>query len=70
MILVTSGAARSDGFTRYAAFPGPSYGGCPGGCPMGMSSNGRIFTGAEMILPGVRNTLSTWGTVISSPLPR
>ena len=70
VIEATQGAAPEDGFTCYAAFVGPNYGGCRwGDYSMGVFSNGRVFMGAEMIPQGYRDTLTNWGTYIWSAPP-
>jgi hypothetical protein len=60
---VTLGAARSDGFTCYAVLMGPNHGPPLGGYSMETFSNRRVFTGAAVILRGIRNTLPDRGTV-------
>jgi hypothetical protein len=66
----TQGAAPSDGFTCYAAFVGPDYGGCRwGDYSMGVYANGRVYMAAEMIPPGYRDILTNWGTYIWSAPP-
>jgi hypothetical protein len=48
--IATPGAAPEDGFTCYAAFVGPHYGGCRwGDYSMGVAMGNRIFMAAEMI---------------------
>jgi hypothetical protein len=70
VIEATQGAAPEDGFTCYAAFVGPNYGGCRwGDYSMGVFSNGRVFMAAEMIPQGFRDTLTNWGTYIWSAPP-
>jgi hypothetical protein len=70
VILVTSGAARSDGFTCYAAFDGAELRGCcRGSYSTGVFSSGRTFMGAEMILQGIGNTLPNGGIFIYSAPP-
>jgi hypothetical protein len=70
VIEATQGVAPSDGFTCYAAFVGPAYGGCRwGDYSMGVYSNGRVYMGAEMIPPGYRDLLTNWGTYIWSAPP-
>jgi hypothetical protein len=72
VILATSGSAPEDGFTCYAAFVGPNFGGCRwGDYSAGAVSNGRVFMASEMIPQGFRSTLGNWGTFIySAPPPR
>ena len=69
--IATPGTAPEDGFTCYAAFVGPNYGGCRwGDYSMGVAMGNRIFMGAEMIPPTYRDELSNWGTFIySAPVP-
>ena len=68
--MATTGAAPEDGFTCYAAFVGPNYGGCRwGDYSMGVVSNGRVFMAAEMVPQGFRDTLTNWGTYIWSAPP-
>jgi hypothetical protein len=70
VILATSGAAPEDGFTCYAAFVGPSYGGCRwGDYSMGVVMNGRVYMAAEMVPQGYRDLLTNWGTYIWSAPP-
>jgi hypothetical protein len=69
--IATPGTAPEDGFTCYAAFVGPNYGGCRwGDYSMGVAMGNRIFMGAEMIPPTYRDEISNWGTFIySAPVP-
>jgi hypothetical protein len=68
--LATTGTAPEDGFTCYAAFVGPAYGGCRwGDYSMGVFSDGRVFMGAEMIPQAFRDEISNWGTYIWSAPP-
>jgi len=70
VIVATAGAAPEDGFTCYAAFVGPFYGGCRwGDYSMGVVMAGRIFMATEMIPQGFRDTLTNWGTYIWSAPP-
>jgi len=70
VIVATSGADPDDGFTCYAAFVGPSYGGCRwGDYSMGVVMGGRVYMAAEMIPAGYRDTLTNWGTYIWSAPP-
>jgi hypothetical protein len=70
VIVATAGAAPDDGFTCYAAFVGPSYGGCRwGDYSMGVVMGNRVYMGAEMIPQGYRDLLSNWGTYIWSAPP-
>ena len=70
VIQAIAGAAPEDGFTCYAAFTGPNYGGCRwGDYSMGVVMNNRVYMGAEMVPPGYRDTLTNWGTYIWSAPP-
>ncbi|MGD0082946.1 MAG: hypothetical protein ABSD78_07080 [Acidimicrobiales bacterium] len=70
VIVATAGADPNDGFTCYAAFVGPKYGGCRwGDYSMGVVMGGRVYMGAEMIPQGYRDTLTNWGTYIWSARP-
>ncbi len=70
VMLATNGAAPEDGFTCYAAYVGPSYGGCRwGDYSMGVAMGQRVFMATEMIPPGFRDTLTNWGTYIWSAPP-
>jgi hypothetical protein len=71
VIAATAGAAPEDGFTCYAAFVGPNYGGCRwGDYSMGAVMNGRVYMSTEMIPQGYRDLLTNWGTYIwSAPAP-
>jgi hypothetical protein len=64
VILATSGSAPEDGFTCYAAFVGPNFGGCRwGDYSAGAVSNGRVFMATEMIPQGFRSTLGNLASV-------
>ncbi len=67
--LAAAGALPEDGFTCYAAFVGPGYGGCRwGDYSMGVAAAGRIFMATEYIPPAARDYYSNWGTYVwSSP---
>jgi hypothetical protein len=71
--IITSqrGAAPEDGFTCYAAFVGPSYGGCRWGDYSAATSVGStIYMATEMIPPQSRDELTNWGTFVwSAPAP-
>ncbi len=69
--IATPGADPEDGFTCYAAFVGPNYGGCRwGDYSMGAAMNGRIYMSTEMIPQAYRDEISNWGTYIwSAPAP-
>ncbi len=70
VMLATNGAAPEDGFTCYAAYVGPSYGGCRwGDYSMGVAMGHRVFMATEMIPSGFRDTLTNWGTYIWSAPP-
>ena len=65
------GADPEDGFTCYAAFVGPNYGGCRWGDYSAAVAVGRtIYMGTEMIPPTSRDYLTNWGTYLwSAPAP-
>lgn len=65
------GTAPEDGFTCYAAFVGPGYGGCRwGDYSMGVAAGGRIIMGAEYVPASSRDFYTNWGTFVwSSPTP-
>jgi hypothetical protein len=69
--IATPGTAPEDGFTCYAAFVGPNYGGCRwGDYSAGAAMNGRIYMATEMIPPTFRDEISNWGTYVwSAPAP-
>ena len=69
--IATPGAAPEDGFTCYAAFVGPAYGGCRwGDYSMGAAMGNRIFMSTEMIPATYRDEISNWGTFVwSAPAP-
>jgi hypothetical protein len=69
--IATPGAGPEDGFTCYAAFVGPGYGGCRwGDYSMGAAMNGRIYMSTEMIPSTYRDEISNWGTYVwSAPAP-
>jgi hypothetical protein len=70
VIVATPGAAPEDGFTCYAAFVGPSYGGCRwGDYSMGVAMGGRLFMATEMVPTAFRDTYTNWGTYIWSAPP-
>jgi hypothetical protein len=70
VIVATPGAAPEDGFTCYAAYVGPSYGGCRwGDYSQGVVMNQRVIMATEMIPSGFRDTLTNWGTYIWSAAP-
>ena len=66
-----AGAAPEDSFTCYAAFVGPSYGGCRwGDYSMGVALGSRVYQATELIPPSGRDYLTNWGTFIwSAPAP-
>ncbi len=65
------GAAPEDGFTCYAAFVGPNYGGCRWGDYSAAVAVGRqIYMATEMIPPTSRDQLTNWGTYVwNAPAP-
>jgi hypothetical protein len=68
--IAQAGAAPDDGFTCYAAWVGPTYGGCRwGDYSMGVASGGSIMLATEIIPPSSRDTLTNWGTYIWSAPP-
>jgi hypothetical protein len=70
VMIAAAGTAPEDGFTCYAAWVGPDYGGCRwGDYSMGVSSGGTIVMATEMIPPSSRDTLTNWGTYIWSAPP-
>ncbi|MHB1582312.1 MAG: hypothetical protein ACYCU7_15170 [Acidimicrobiales bacterium] len=70
VMLATPGAAPEDSFTCYAAFVGPSYGGCRwGDYSMGVAMGQRVFMATEMVPQGYRDILTNWGTYIWSAPP-
>jgi hypothetical protein len=70
VIVASPGAAPEDGFTCYAAYVGPTYGGCRwGDYSMGVVMNQRVIMATEMIPSGFRDTLTNWGTFIWSAPP-
>ena len=71
MRIASPGADPEDGFTCYAAFVGPGYGGCRwGDYSMEAAMNGRIYMSTEMIPQTNRDEISNWGTYAwSAPAP-
>ncbi len=70
VMVASPGTAPEDGFTCYAAFVGPSYGGCRwGDYSMGVVMGTRVFMASEMVPPGYRDTYTNWGTFIWSAPP-
>jgi hypothetical protein len=68
--VATAGAGPEDGFTCYAAFTGPTYGGCRwGDYSMGAVMGNRVYMAAEMVPQGYRDLLTNWGTYIWSAPP-
>jgi hypothetical protein len=68
--IAASGADPDDGFTCYAAYVGPSYGGCRwGDYSMGVAAGHRIYMATEMIPPTSRDYLTNWGTYVWSAPP-
>ncbi len=65
--IASAGVAPEDSFTCYAAFVGPSYGGCRwGDYSMGVASGGSIYLATEMVPPTSRDYLTNWGTYVWS----
>ncbi|HXQ62343.1 MAG TPA: hypothetical protein VN796_08410 [Acidimicrobiales bacterium] len=65
--IASAGVAPEDSFTCYAAFVGPSYGGCRwGDYSMGVASGGRVYMATEMIPSASRDYLTNWGTYVWS----
>ncbi|HXZ99515.1 MAG TPA: hypothetical protein VEK76_04120 [Candidatus Binatia bacterium] len=65
-----AGTAPEDSFTCYAAFVGPSYGGCRwGDYSMGVAMNGRVYLATEVVPPTSRDYLTNWGTYVWSAKP-
>jgi len=67
--LVASGAAPEDGFTCYAAYVGPTYGGCRWGdySYAVVAPNGLVWTATEWVpSASYRDFYTNWGTYISS----
>jgi hypothetical protein len=70
VIVATPGAAPEDGFTCYAAFVGPNYGGCRwGDYSQGAVMGQRVVMATEMVPSGFRDTYTNWGTFIWSAPP-
>lgn len=68
--IAAPGADPDDGFTCYAAYVGPSYGGCRwGDYSMGVAAGNRVYLATEMIPPTSRDYLTNWGTYIWSAPP-
>jgi hypothetical protein len=70
VILVISGAARSDSFTYYAAFAGPNQGAAAGWLLDGNFQQRADIHGRQDGHPGIRNTLPTWAPSSTAPLIR
>ena len=67
--VVAAGSAPEDGFTCYAYYVGPTYGGCRWGdySFAVVAPDGLVWTAAEWIPPASYRDFSTnWGTYISS----
>jgi len=67
--LVAAGSAPEDGFTCYAYFVGPTYGGCRWGdySFAVVAPDGLVWTATEWIPPAsYRDFYTNWGTYISS----
>ena len=70
VIVASPGAVPEDGFTCYAAFVGPTYGGCRwGDYSQGVVMGQRVFMSTEMVPSGFRDTYTNWGTYIWSAPP-
>jgi hypothetical protein len=68
--IASAGVAPEDSFTCYAAFVGPTYGGCRwGDYSMGVASGGSIYLATEMVPPTSRDYLTNWGTYVWSAPP-
>jgi len=68
--IAAAGAGPEDSFTCYAAFVGPSYGGCRwGDYSMGVASGDRVYLGTEMVPQSARDYLTNWGTYVWSAPP-
>jgi hypothetical protein len=68
--IAAAGADPDDGFTCYAAYVGPSYGGCRwGDYSMGVAAGHRVYMATEMIPPTSRDYLTNWGTYVWSAPP-
>ena len=68
--IAAAGAGPEDSFTCYAAFVGPTFGGCRwGDYSMGVASGGRVYLATEMVPGTSRDTLTNWGTFIWSAPP-
>lgn len=62
-----AGTAPEDGFTCYAAFVGPDYGGCRwGDYSGGQYFDGRVYMGGEYIPPTAPDAYTNWGTFLWS----
>jgi len=65
-----AGADPEDSFTCYAAFVGPSYGGCRwGDYSMGVAMGSKVFLATEVVPPTSRDYLTNWGTFVWSAKP-
>jgi hypothetical protein len=65
--IAAAGTAPEDSFTCYAAFVGPTYGGCRwGDYSMGVASGKDVYLATEIVPPGSRDYLTNWGTYIWS----
>jgi hypothetical protein len=71
VMVAAPGAAPEDGFTCYAAFVGPFYGGCRwGDYSMGVAMGSKIYLATEYIPPSSRDYLTNFGTFIwNAPAP-
>ena len=70
-MIAAQGVAPEDGFTCYAAFVGPFYGGCRwGDYSMGVAMGSKIYLATEYIPPDSRDYLTNWGTFVwNAPAP-
>ena len=71
VMIAAQGVAPEDGFTCYAAFVGPFYGGCRwGDYSMGVAMGSKIYLATEYIPPDSRDYLTNWGTFVwNAPAP-
>lgn len=71
IVIAYPGAAPEDGFTCYAAWVGPNYGGCRwGDYSMGVFSGSSVVMATEMVPPSSRDTLTNWGTYVWNAPPQ
>ena len=69
--IAQAGEVPEDSFTCYAAYVGPSYGGCRwGDYSMGVALGANIVLATELVPPTSRDYLTNWGTFVwSAPAP-